>query len=191
MKNRLFREHQAKDCQDVEKLRRICCEENRSSNTSKNWWIHSAFRLWIMENLPNSQWLHNVLISISLLLCGNCFTIHVCTSFLDANTTYHSTVICNQFPGASPCDPSVAKVGNLLAAECWLLLDATDCRGKLRSSKAAIAASYSCWKLTFRDGRLMGVYSLSTSMQNLGWQPVLGSDQPIGQSIPERSSTGV
>ena len=44
MRNRLFREHQAKDCQDVEKLRRICCEENRSSNRSKNWWIVHASR---------------------------------------------------------------------------------------------------------------------------------------------------
>ena len=27
MRNRLFRENQAKDCQEIEELRRICCEE--------------------------------------------------------------------------------------------------------------------------------------------------------------------
>ena len=34
-----------------------------------------------------------------------------------------------------PNSPSFDKVGILLAAECWLLLDAPGCRGKLRSSR--------------------------------------------------------
>ena len=37
MRNRVFRENQAKDCQENEELRRICCEETESSKTSKNW----------------------------------------------------------------------------------------------------------------------------------------------------------
>ena len=45
MRNRLFREHQAKDCQEIEELRRICCEEKKkTSNTSKNWRILYASR---------------------------------------------------------------------------------------------------------------------------------------------------
>ena len=35
LRNRLFQEDHARDCQDIEELRRICCEEI-SSKTSKN-----------------------------------------------------------------------------------------------------------------------------------------------------------
>ena len=63
-------------------------------------------------------------------------------------------------------------MGTVLAAECKLLLDAPERRGKLRSSEAAIVASYSCWKPMFLVGRLIGVCSPLTSMQNLGSQPV-------------------
>ena len=51
---------------------------------------------------------------------------------------------------------------------CWLLLGAPECQGKSRSLEAAIVASYSCWKPMFLVGRLIGVYSQLTSMQNLG-----------------------
>ena len=44
----------------------------------------------------------------------------------------------------------------------------------VESSEAMIVASYSCWKPMFLVGRLIGVCSLSTSMRNLGLQPVLG-----------------
>ena len=44
--------------------------------------------------------------------------------------------------------PNFNKVGTVLAAECRLL-DALECRGTLRSSEAAIVASYSSWKLLF------------------------------------------
>ena len=36
IKSRLYRENQAKVCHEIEELRRICCEENRSSKRSKN-----------------------------------------------------------------------------------------------------------------------------------------------------------
>ena len=67
-----------------------------------------------------------------------------------------------------PNETSFNKVGTLLAAVCWLLLEAPECRGKLRSSGAVIVESYSCWTLMFLIGRLIGVSSLLTSMQNLG-----------------------
>ena len=60
------------------------------------------------------------------------------------------------------------KVGTLLAAECWLLPVARECRGKLGFLEAAIVASYSCWKPMFLAGKLIGVCSLLTSVQNLG-----------------------
>ena len=74
----------------------------------------------------------------------------------------------NTFVRVVPDAPSFDKVGTLLAAECLLLLEAPASRGKLRSSEALIVASCSCEKCTFLDGRLIGVRSLSTSMQNLG-----------------------
>ena len=77
----------------------------------------------------------------------------------------------------SPC----CRVGTLLATMCWLLLEAPECRGTLSSSEAVIVTSYSCWKLTFLVGRLIGVCSLLTSMQNLGSQPVFESARPDGQ----------
>ena len=61
----------------------------------------------------------------------------------------------------------------MLAAVCRLLLDA-ERRGRLRSSEAAIVASFSSWKMLILVGRLIGVCSLLTSMQNLGPQPVFG-----------------
>ena len=36
LRNRVFQESQAKDCQAIEELRKICCEGNRSSKTGKN-----------------------------------------------------------------------------------------------------------------------------------------------------------
>ena len=39
LRNRLFQENHARDCQEIEELRRICLRRNRSSKTSKNWWI--------------------------------------------------------------------------------------------------------------------------------------------------------
>ena len=50
----------------------------------------------------------------------------------------------------------------MLAAECRLLL-AAECRGKSKSSEAAIVASFSSWKC-----------SLLTSMQKTGSLPVFG-----------------
>ena len=78
------------------------------------------------------------------------FTIHVRTSLLNVNPT------SDTFVRPVPDEPGFDKVGTLLAAECWLLLDAPECRGKLRSSEAVIVASYSCWKLMFLVGRLIG-----------------------------------
>ena len=100
---------------------------------------------------------------------NKCLTIHARTSFLDARPTCNRIVIRNQFPG-----PSFNKVGTVLAAVCRLLLEAPECRGKLTSSEAAIVASYSCWKMRILVGRLIGVCSLLTSMQNLGSSPVFG-----------------
>ena len=65
-------------------------------------------------------------------------------------------------------------MGTVLAGVCRLLLDAPECRGRLRSSEAAIVASLSSWKLHFLVGRLIGVCSLLTSMQNSGSKPVFG-----------------
>ena len=39
LRNRLFRENHARDCQGIEELRRICCEEADRARTSKKWWI--------------------------------------------------------------------------------------------------------------------------------------------------------
>ena len=80
-----------------------------------------------------------------------------------------------------PNSPSFDKVGIQLAAECWLLLDAPGCRGKSRSSEPMIVAAYSCWKLMFLCVRLIGISSLSRSMQNLysgnlGSYPVFGEE---------------
>ena len=36
MRKRLFREHQAKDCQEIEELRRTCCEETDRGRQAKN-----------------------------------------------------------------------------------------------------------------------------------------------------------
>ena len=41
------------------------------------------------------------------------------------------------------------KVGILHAAECWLLLDAPGCGGKLRSTESVIVAVYSCGNSCF------------------------------------------
>ena len=90
-----------------------------------------------------------------------------------------------------PDEPSFNKVGTLLAAVCWLLLDAPECRGKLRSSEAVIVASYSCWKLMLMVGKLIGVCSLLTLMQNTASQPVSGigsarwPDGPLQSGVPQ------
>ena len=60
------------------------------------------------------------------------------------------------------------KWETVLAAVCWLLLDAPECRGKLRFSETELVASYSCWTPMFLVGKLTGVCSLPTSMQHLG-----------------------
>ena len=83
-----------------------------------------------------------------------------------------------------PDEPSFSKVGTVPAAVCWLLFDAPECRGKLRSSKAAIVASYSCWKPMFLVGRLIGVCSPLTSVQSR-----IG--QMARRSTPELSYTWV
>ena len=36
MRNRLFREHQEKDCQEIEELRRTCCEQVDRARQAKN-----------------------------------------------------------------------------------------------------------------------------------------------------------
>ena len=46
-----------------------------------------------------------------------------------------------------PSEPSFNKVGTVLAAV--RLLDAPDCRGRLRSPEAAIVASLTSWQLLF------------------------------------------
>ena len=149
------------------------------------WWAsfrpftaNSAFHSRNLWKFCISQWLHTVLIPIS-------FAIHVCTSFLDANTTYNSTAICNQFPGAKSYWSWSWQGGNMSC--CWMLaaLDATECRGKLRSSEAAIVASYSCAKLMFRDGRLIDA---ELGLITCVWDRTSRSAR---ESIPERSSTGV
>ena len=66
------------------------------------------------------------------------------------------------------------KVGILLAAECRLLLDAPGCRGKFTSSEAMIVAAYSCGKLMFLFGRLIGVCSLSMSVRRGAGEMVRG-----------------
>ena len=53
------------------------------------------------------------------------------------------------------------------AARSWMLRE-VECWGRSKSSEAAIVASFSRLKLLFLDGRLVGVSSLLTSMQNLG-----------------------
>ena len=40
MRNGLFREHQARDCQDIEELTRTCCEETDRARQAK---IHELF----------------------------------------------------------------------------------------------------------------------------------------------------
>ena len=62
------------------------------------------------------------------------------------------TSFADSFLGVVPNQPRFHKVGTVLAAVCWLLLDAPECQGKLRSSEAAIVESYSCWKPTFLVG---------------------------------------
>ena len=82
--------------------------------------------------------------------------------------------------------------GTLLAAECWLLLDAPECRGNLRSSEA-IVASYSCWKLIV-SGRKVDRRVLATDIDaNLGFVTCVWDriGQMARRSIPERSCTGV
>ena len=81
----------------------------------------------------------------------------------------------------------VSTVGTLLAAVCWPLLDAPECRRKLRSSEAVIVTSYSCWKLMFLVERLIGVCSPLTSVQNLGSQPVFGIGSARWPDGPPRS----
>ena len=101
------------------------------------------------------------------------FDFNVCTR-LSLDLSSSSTQIRKKFGTAAsflelvPTEPGVNKVGTVLACECRLLLDAPECRGKLRSSETAIVASYSCWKLLFLVGRLIGVCSPLTSMQILG-----------------------
>ena len=52
MRNRLFSEHQAKVCQEIEELKRYMLRRNRSSETSNNWWFflcikRGFLRLWV------------------------------------------------------------------------------------------------------------------------------------------------
>ena len=73
----------------------------------------------------------------------------------------------------------------VLATECRLLL-ARECCGRSKSSQAAIVASVSRLKLLFLDGRLSGVCSLLTSMQNCVWSRT--SKPPVSVVARERSS---
>ena len=90
-------------------------------------------------------------------------------------------------------EPSFVEVGTVLAAECWLLLEAPECRGKSRSSKPVIVASYSCWKLNV-SGRKVARRVLATDIDAEVGLPTCVWDR-IGQmarrSTPERSCTGV
>ena len=52
----------------------------------------------------------------------------------------------------------------MLAAVRWLLLDAPECRGTLKSSEAVIVASYSCWKETHVSGRKVDRRVLATGI---------------------------
>ena len=82
-------------------------------------------------------------------------------------------------------EPNFNKVGTVLATECRLLL-APECRGRSKSSKAAIVTSFSGLKLPLLDGRLIGVCYVDAELGLLTcvWSRI---GPRARRSTPERS----
>ena len=133
----------------------------------------------------------NVLASISLLLCTDPRRLEATVSrSMSAQVSLMRVRLATELQSTTsvlelvPNEPGFNKVGTVLAAVCWLLLEAPECRGKLRSSEAVIVASYSCWNPMFLVGRLIGVCSLADIDAEL-WahNMCLEADRPDGQTV--------